>query len=382
MSAQTSYSVNPARGVEGLTMGPRKSRPKILPWLAQITTVTSANGAGSTNWAITIVDDETSQSYTVTAAGSATEATLDANMEAAFAAHDVLRNLFTLTVTSVSDVVATFTAKHANRSYTFSATGGTGANTVSVTQAAGGSEIAFGRLVARGAAADEFAAVGASTTVSQLLGVLFRTDANNFRPTDSNNDNAAALDLCERGRTYAIMEEGRVMMVAEDAVTFGGPIFMRRALTGSTGALGRVRGTVAGATGEILTFTPTVDHMVYGFEYGYRGQHYSVIYQATDNTTTVADACAGLEDAADDGNHADVTVSAGGTTAITLTLPVGAVFDYARTSTWGLDTEATSGTTVLSAGDADAIDISSIASFEESASAGALVWVKIHMGAL
>lgn len=380
MSAQTSYAVNPARGVEGLCMGPRKSRSKILPWLAQITTVTTANGAATTDWAITVVDDETGQSYTVTATGSGTEATLDANMEAAFAAHDVLRNLFTLGVTSVSDVVATFTAKHANRSYTFSATGGTGANTVSVTQAAGGSGLAFGRLVARGATADEFAAVGASTTVGQILGGLFRTEGNSFRPTDSNNDNAAALDLCERGRTYEIMEEGRMMMIAEDAVTFGGPIFMRRALTGSTGALGRVRATETGATGEILTFTPTVDHMVYGFEYGYNGRHYTVVYQATDNTTAVDVAADGLADAAADGDHADVTVAATATT-VTLTLPVGATFDYARTSTWGLDTEATSGTTVLSAGDADAIDISSIASFEESAGAGELVWVKIHMGA-
>lgn len=375
---QTSYRTTLARGLPGYCEGKRESVPGLLPQLPQITTVTTANGAGSTDWAITIVDDETGQSYTVTATGSATEATLDANMEAAIAAHADISVLFTTTVTSVSDVVATFTARHTNRSYTFTATGGTGANTVAVTQAAGGSGLNFGRFVARGTNDGEIQAVTASTALANLVGALVRTDANSSRGPA--NDTLAAADLADRGKDHEVLTRGRMLVQVEEAVTPASEVWLRVATTSGAGRVGGLRASAVGATGEILTFTPTVDHGNYQFEYGYRGRHYVVNYSPTDNTTSVADACAGLEDAALDGKHADVTVSAGGTTAITLTLPVGRTFDYARTSGWGLDTEATDGTTALSAGDADAINISSIAKFVSTAPTDGLAVLAIDMG--
>src|SRR5687768_10792783 len=102
----TQYNATHSLAMEGQPIGDwRESRPLALPWLAQITTVTSANGAGTDDWVITIVDEETLQEHVLTVPGSGTEATLDSNAEAAFAAHATLPNLFDATFTSVSDVV-------------------------------------------------------------------------------------------------------------------------------------------------------------------------------------------------------------------------------------------------------------------------------------
>lgn len=374
---QTSYRTTLARGLAGYCEGLRESVPGTLPQLPQITTVTSANGAGTDDWVITIVDDETGESYSVTATGSGTEATLDANMEAAFAAHDSLPLLFSLTVTSSSDVVATFTARHTNRSYSFSATGGTGANTVANTQAAGGSGLGFGLFVARGSNDGEIAALGASTTVSQLVGLLVRTDANSSRGPA--NDTLAAEDLADPGKTHEVLTRGRMLVKVETDVTPASTPYVRRAQTSSAGTVGALRDDPAGST-QVATITPIADMLDYVVQYGYLGQDYSFHYSPTDGTTSADDAVDGLEDAAAETAPSGVTVSAASAATMTLTAAAGTVFDYVRNGAWSLDTEAASTTVSLAAGDADAIDVSSIAKFVSSAVAGSLAVLAVDMG--
>src|SRR5690606_30093624 len=83
--------------------------------------------------------------------------------------------------------------------------------------------------------------------------------------------------------------------------------------------------------------------------YGYQGRTYIATYSPTDATTTVADACAGLEDALLENAPSGVTVSAGGTTAVTLTAAAGTDFDFVENTAWNLDTEAASTTISVAA---------------------------------
>jgi hypothetical protein len=381
---QTQYNVLPEIGVEGLTQGPRSSRPRTLPQLAQITLLTVTAGGETDDLVVTVVDDETGQSYSFTATGSATEATLLTNALAAFAAHDQLPLMFSLAGEVDTDVLLTFSAKHSNRTYTFSATGGTATAdpVASSVQAAGGDGLEFGRFVARGSADYEFAAPGASTTVADLLGVLFRTDANHFRLTDG--DTAASVDKCARGKTYSIAEQCRMLFKVEDAVAPGDTPYMRRAGTGRLGGLratpdGDEQTTVLSAfVADLATYTATLRH---------RGVTYHASYTPTDGTTAVADAIDGLFDSLVDAvggatpaaNGIGLTITEDATT-LTIVADAGTAIDDLVVG-YGLDTEAPAATVTIGSADVEAIDVSSICSFESSAAAGELAWVKINMGA-
>lgn len=376
---QTVYNVQYARGLEGFAEQVHRSRRGLLPKLAQITTVTTANGAGSDDWVITFVDDETSQSYVLTVAGSATEATLASNAVAAFAVHDQLPLLFTAGFTSVSDVVGTFTAKHSNRTYTITATGGTGANTISITQAAGGSGINFGRFVRRDVSEADPAsieALDAAATLADLRGVVLRTDANSSRATETNDPTAE--DLAPRGKDLELLTEGLFLAKVEEAVEPGDPVHLRRALTSGAGRLGGLRASPQGAA-QVSTYTPTADMTTYSLEYGYLGQHYTLTYSPTDGTTSVADACDGIVAAAnDDGPPTGVAIT-DSTTAVTFTTAAGTKLDYLRNTGTNLDADTVTGVAAEGAADADTIDISSIASFESAASADGLALVRVRM---
>lgn len=369
---QTSYSVNSDRAVEGMPVGDRETAPKLFPYVAQVTTLTIAAGEAG-DWTVTVVDDATQQSYSVTCQGHATEATALDNLVAAWALTGELRTLFSIAEDGAT--VATLTSQHPGRSYTItSTTPGSMTCAVADTTDASTAGLNFGRFVARGSNDGEIAELGASTTLAQLEGVTFRTDANHFHDLDG--DTPSASDLLAGGKYLSIMKRGRMWMVAEDAVTPASTPYVRRAQTSGAGTVGRIRGSVAGST-QVATITPTADHPLYAIEFGYKGIHYSFQYRPTDGTTTADDAVDGLEDAAAAVVPTGVTASAASGVTMTLTAAAGTAFDYVRSTAFGLDTEAASASVSLAASDVDTIDVSSICEFETTAAAGALVLVRL-----
>lgn len=372
---RTTYNVNPAKAVAGQPMGKRESRPLKLPWLPQISTLTSDAGNGTDDLVITVVDDKTGQSYEVTATGSATEATMLANALAAIRASE-LNNLFSVSGEVDTDVIITFTARHANRTYTISATGGPAdTNAVAETQAAGGAGIRLGRFVCE-TTEGELSLPGSSTALAEVAGVLFRTDGNHFRSA-LEDDTPDAVDTLARGKTYPVMTKGRVYLECLEDMAVGDSVFLVCEASDSAD-LGKVRASATGSA-QVSTVTPVENMLIYGFEYGYLGQHYTVQYVATDGTTSVADAVAGLEDAAAENAPSGITISAGETDAVDITTDAGTSLDYLRNTAWSLDTEAASTVVVLGAADDDALDISSIAKVEQGASSGGLVLLRINV---
>jgi len=374
---QTSYKVNQDVAIEGQSVGHRESRPGLLQWLPQITQIRIANSETG-DLLINVVDDKTQQSYDLTVAISgAVEATSLDEIKAAIEANGKFNDLFTVTEDGVDDAV--LTARLGNRTYTVTTTPpGSMTAVVSTLQAAGGSGIEFGRFVARGSGDLEIAAVGATTTLADLYGMIFRTEANHFHALE--NELPSDVDTASRGRTYAIMERGRCMVRVEEAVTPASTPYMRRATTSGAGRVGGLRASPAGTVGAAYTVVPVVDLSHYAFEFGWRGRHYTVIYDPTDATTAVADAIDGLYDAA-----GGATPPAGLTldetdTLLTITCADGEDLDYIRNAAWSLDAEAASVVvTNTVAADADAIDVSSICEFETSAAADGYARLRLKM---
>lgn len=382
---QTSYSVNQSTAIAGQPVGPRSSVPKTLPALAQITLVSTANGSGTDDWVISITDDETGQAYSLTATGSATEATLAANLEAAFAADAKLRDLFTLSVDSSSDVDATFTAKHGGRSYTFAATGGTGANTITTSQAAGGSDLALGIMVALASTPGQMRALASTDTADNVAGLLFRTDANHYQDYV---ETLSSVPVARRAGTYEVMEEGRCWVTSEDAVTLGDPVYVRKAQTSSAGVLGAFRSSPAG-TAQVTTVAPAADQPSYALTLQLRDadgniRTFNPDYTPTDGTTAVADAIDGLYDAIVDelggdtssANGLGVTVTESDT-LLTLTTDAGvSIVDLSPN--YADDTEAATSTVTIGTADEDAIDVSAFCRWETECAAGGLALLRIH----
>lgn len=376
---QTTYRVHHQFAVKGQRHGVDfRSIPLQLPWLPQITTVTQAAGAAADALVITVVDDETQQSYSVSVSGSANEATLLANALAAIRASE-LNKLFSVSG-SGSDgnpYSIVYTARHANRSYTISHSGGNGgAFTVTATQAAGGSGLEFGTVVAYGGAG-EFRALQASDTLANIAGVLCRTDANHFHSLES--DTPSAVDRCVRGKHYPIDERVWFWAQVEEAVTVGGPLFVRKAQTSSAGTVGALRASAAGGQ-QVWTVTPTPSENQFLLLVEWTpagGEKQSVPLDAgePDGSTTDTEICNGWRTAfaaaQADGLLAGWT--AGGTTTFTLTGPAG---QSARVSSVGEGVAATAETTPA---DEDAIYIGSIARVEKAASAGQLALVRMEV---
>lgn len=379
---QTSYVMNKSVAIEGMTVGERRSKPRTLPWLPQITQVRFTAGGLTDDVVLTVVDDLTQQSYSITTTGSATEATMLDNLIAGVRANGKLNDLFSATEDGVDDLV--LTARHANRSYTITCTGGPSATVpvVSDLQDAGGSKVDMGRMVVRGSEDGEFEAIGASAVLADIEGIVFRTDANHLHSLE--NDSASAVDQLDRGKVHSVLESGRVWVEVEEAVVPGDPVFCRRALTSGAGNLGGFRASPAGST-QVATITVVADHQNYVVEFSIDGERVSFSYNPSDGTTTTDDAVDGLEDAAAEILTArgitSVTASAASAAAsFTLTAEAGRQFDYVTVSSFGEDTEAVAGTVSVAAADVDAIDVSSIAQFETSASAGGLALLKLKMG--
>lgn len=370
---QTSYNVNQTIGVEGQPIGDRKTRPGFLPWLAQQTQIRIADSEAG-DLVITIVDDDTAQSFsiTVTVSGTTEATTLD-EMLAAWRANGQFNALASVTEDGAEDLEIVFRSH--NRAYTVTTTPpGSMTAVVSEVQAPGGAGLEFGRMVARGSGDMEIQQVSATTEIADLFGFLFRTDANHFHSLE--NDTPTAVDATDRGRHYSHILEGRALVKVEEAVTPASEVWMRRALTSSAGRLGGFRASGVGGQ-ESHTVVPVVDLSAYGFEFGWRGRHYTCHYHPTDLTTTVADAIDGLYAAL--GTVTGLTFSESAT-LLTIQTAAGEALDYIRNSSAALDADTL--TVVIAetvAADTDAINISAIAEYETTAAAEGLAQVRFHM---
>lgn len=393
---QTTYPVALTPAIAGMAvLAPRHSRPRQLPKLAQILRLTITAGAGADNVSIVATDSRTSQSWTLpTVTGNANEATLGAAIRAAVAADPKFNSLFSVAAVQEvngSDLILDFTARHTNRTYSLVRTGGpdgaAATSTAATQQSAGGSGLAFGQLVAKGSADDEFAAMTSTTTVDQIAGFLFRTDGNHYHslPADFGDELASDSDLCLRNVHYSIAEDGEFWVTVQEAVTPASRVYVR--VEGST--VGDWGDTPAG-TAQTLTVTPIVNRAIYGFSFGvvYQGRRYEIKAEYVPTievgaATTIADACAGLFDAV----TADITakglaavlVPTDNATTLTIAASAGVLVDEPSVYVWSDDTEAATATATVSAADVDMLDVSAICRYTSTAAAGALAKVKLQL---
>jgi hypothetical protein len=381
---QTNYQRSMDIALAGqVTDGDALTRSYLLPLLPQISLLTVTAGSETDDLVITVVDDDTGQTYSVTATGSATEATLLTNAEAALNGNAKLDDLFDVDGEVDTNVLITLTARHAGRSYTISATGGTAVTDPVVTsvQAAGGTPLDIGVFVARSSTDGQLARVSSSTTIANLLGITQRPQAAGIRNLASLSP--SAVDQWAAGSMLDVVEGGVVYMTVEEAVTPASPVWMRLAQTSSAGTLGAVRASPAGAA-QVNTVAPAADQLEYGIQLIHKGKTYLASYAPTDGTTTVADAIDGLydalveaiggDDSATNGIGLTITESA---TLLTITTDDGTAIDSLTNYHYELDSEAATTVIVVGTADADALDISSVAKYLTSASAGGLAKVQV-----
>lgn len=323
--------------------------------VAQVTQIRFTAGDLTADTSFSVTDDATGQVYgPVVGTGNATEATMLDNAVAALELSELGRKLFTFTEDGVDDVVAT--ARHANRAYTWEASGGSSATppAVTITTAASGPErLPFG-FVAKGSAARSVTAIGASTELADLAGILHRNEARSLRQLPELADDGVERETLSIDRNF-----DQIAIPYEAGSEPGASVFLRRALTSGAGTVGVLRAAPAGSA-QVSTYTPVADMLVYAFEYGYGGEHRTVIYRPTDGTTAVADAVDGLVAAAnDDGPPAGVTIT-DTETEVTITTAAGTQLDYLRNVAVSLDADTPAGAAALGAADIDTIDVSSI----------------------
>ncbi len=386
---QIAYAMQNPIGREGQLWGEDfQSAPYLLPQRAQTTTFTLADGsaAASEAWTIVATDADTGQQFTLAFTSGATIALTLAALTAA-ASIGKFRDLFT--ATDDASTVATWVAKQKGKVYSFTTTtgGGSGTNTALVTVTAidyNAAGLPFGRAVVRGSGDREMAEISATSTVADIIGVLYLTDGNAFHSYE--NDSLSDADACDRGSMQRVLRKGCFLALVEEAVTPASRVWVRRALTAGAGALGRFGDNPAG-TAEVATITVTADKRLYRVQAAMlvNGvfRTLSFEYAPTDDTTTTDDVIDGLEDAAAAAITAQgftglVTASAASAAAtMTLTTLAGVVFDHVDGTAFGLDAEVEVLTTALTGTDADRIDCSSIFAYESSAASGELAVVRV-----
>ena len=375
------YRQTPSARVEGQTYGPRLAAPFTVPKLAQITTITLADGspAAAEAWSLTATDSETGQIWTLAiTSGASLAASLDAAV-AAVAGDGKFNDLFTATEDGAT--VLTLTAKHVGRAYTFAldTSAGSATSTIAVTQVAGGDKIPFARMLAR---SDDNAIAGAARTLSatdtlrSLAGLTVRHDFNHTRPFEP-ADQRAGYDGLDRGKTLSLAQDCRMAVLPEVAPTStSDSVFVRRAQTSSAGNVGGFLAAAAGGQ-QSYTFTPSaVDLPAYGFEFDYSGAHYTALYLG-DGSTTVAVACDGLVQ--DLGAIAGLTITDGGT-EVTIQTAAGTQIENVRNLASHTDVPVDSVTVAESvADDVDTIDISSVARWESLPDANGLCVLRLDM---
>lgn len=372
---QVSYNVNLAKAIKGQPHGaPRMTVPMTLPYLPQIQTITISDGtpAAGEAWTITAVDDASEQSYSFSFdSGASLAVTLD-NLVAGLATSGKMNDLFTATEDGAT--VATLTARHENRSYTLTVTpGGSAAAVVAETQAAGGAGLELGLMVAQATTGDaHMRAVAQGDAVSDLRGILFRTDGNHFHSLET-GELPTSVDLSERGRTYSILERGRVWVEVEEAVTPASTPFVRLA---GTGDIGGFRASEDGGQ-QVATVTPTAAELDFLIQiHDLRtGERVSLLSANPDGTATATEICDAWRTAAAtaqaDGALTGYTF--GGTATLTITGPAGRAFEVLDVG------EGVSAVADTTPADVDALDVSSVCRFETSAGAGELALLRIDL---
>ena len=378
---RTSYRQTPNARADGQPLGQRYSLDYHIPELAQISTITLADGtpAAAEAWILSATDDETGQIWTLAiTSGASLALSLDAAV-AAVAGDGKFNDLFTATEDDAT--VLTLTARHVGRGYTIAldTSAGSATSTIALAQAPGGNKLAFGRLLAR-TGERTAGQLSAASTTRDLAGVLFRTDYNHTRPF-AVADQRAGSDGLERGKTVSLMRRGVVCVVPEAGavpVSVDDPVYVRRAQTASAGDLGAFRASEGGGQ-QSYTFTPSaVDLPAYGFEFDYGGAHYTALYLG-DDTTTVAVACDGLVQ--DLGSIAGLTITDGGT-EVTIQTAAGTSLANVRNLASHTDVPADSVAIAESvAADVDTIDITSVARWVRLPDAQGIAELSIDLGA-
>lgn len=386
---QANFAMQPPIGVEGQLWGEdHQSRPFELPQRAQITTFTlaDASAAAGEAWTIVATDVDKGQTFTLSFTSGATVALTLAALTAA-ASIGKFRDLFS--AVDDASTIATWTARNKGKVYSFTTTtgGGTGTNTVAVTQTAinyNAAGLPFGRAVVRGTGDREMAEISATSTVNDIIGVLYRTDSNALHSLES--DSLTAVDDCERASFQRVLCKGTFLALVEEAVTPASRVWVRRALTSSAGALGRFGDTPAGST-QVSTITAIADAQVYAIKAAMvvdgvlRTLEFE--YAPTDGTTTTDVAIDGMEAAADAAITAQgftgliAASAASAADTMTLTAAAGREFVYVDGTAFFEDAAAEAMTVSTAAGDADRIDCSAIFAYESSAASGELAVVRV-----
>ncbi len=381
---QTEYRNTHNLAVEGMPVGPRKTRSFGLPWQAQADQIriADASAAASETWTVSITDDLTGQVWSYTfLSGAALADTLD-NWVAAHRLNAKANSLFTVTEDGVDDFLPV--ARHANRTYTWAVTpGGSATATITNLTAAGGDGIEMGRFVVR-AGDGNMQQIAATSVLADIVGGVFRTDANHLHSLE--NDTVDAIDTLSRGKHHAVIESGRMWVKVEEAVEEGDRVYCRRALTSSAGRIGGFRASPAGSA-QTLTLTPIVNQAIYGvkFTFVWEGARHviSAIYMPTDATTSIADACAGLFDALSTeitahGLTGQLTPT-DNATSVTIATLAGTEIIEPSGNVWYLDTEAATVTVSNGAADVDTIDVTDIAEYESDAAADGFALLRIKL---
>lgn len=369
---QTVYSTVSPKAIHGLALiAPSRTRPMMQTPSYEVQSLTIPGGSGTTDVVLTILDRKSGVSYTVTATGSATEATVLANVLAAVRAHPKVNLLLSVADNGTSsDVIVAFTARHPSQQYTITSTGGPAntAATATVTTAAFAAGLAPGQLVVRGSGDDEFGVLTASSVVGDIVGFLDRRNANIYHSLE--NDTPSATDACLRGRTLSIAQAGEFYVTVQEAVTPASRVRVR--VEGTT--VGDW-GTAAAGDQQIYTLTPTAANSTeFGIEFDYTDssgvlRHYSA-QMVSDASGTAIEICNGLRTGL--GTISGLTF--GGTVTLTITPAAGTELLNLRSTADGvIAIVETNGE------DVDMLDVSSIAKYMSTASAGQLARLRINI---
>ncbi len=237
---RTSWPTIPQPSIEGILVGePSELRPAELPYLSQIRTFEIAD-AEPGEATFTVIDEDTGEVFTLefeVPAGD--ESAAIAAIVAAVRADGKMHDLFAVSADGASTFVTR--TRFANRAYSMAlALPGAMTATPSLEQAAGGAGLQLAAFVASGPGDSEIVALDGDSTLSDLYGITFRTDANHMQWRGGNAND----DRLVRGKHHRVLAEGRIMMVAETAVTKGDPVHVRR---DGDGKIGGVRGSADGA---------------------------------------------------------------------------------------------------------------------------------------
>lgn len=366
----TQYRINQsARPRSGSVVGHTKSRPGFLPKLPQIFQgVIAASEAGA--WVHTLVHRKTGQTYalTTTVSGAVEADTLD-ELVAAWRADVKFNQLFSI-VEDGSDTW-TATARYAGVEYALTSDPpGSMTDTITQTQAPGGtglSAVTTSFVVRNGltlSGTPQIAAPSASSTLADLYGCLKYNDARHLHSLE--NDDPDAVDRYDRDSMYGCMYEGFRYFDCATSVAPGDAVWLH-----IDGANAGKLGNVPAGGQQVYTITPTAsDGALFGIQFDYGGRTYHASMESgTSASATLI--CNGLRTAL----GTIPGLAFGGTATLTITTAAGTAISNIKATGDGVFASITESTPA----NVDAIDISSIASFETTGSTTSNALVRVKM---